>query len=384
MIPRQLLPVILKQVTRHRTRSGLTIAGIAAAMLIFSGISALQAGVETATQRSATDTTLIVYRKDRYCPATSRMPQHYAERISRIPGVASVVPMRIVVNNCKTSLDVVTFRGVPEDSFVTEYAPRLKVVAGSLDDWRKRSDGVLLGKTLAQRRRLKPGDRFDAAGITVYVAGIVDSDEAQHQNVAYAHLSFLQYASGGRQGGFVTQFNVRVTKPEDLDRVATAIDTELATDSEPTQTRSEQAFVAGTAKDILQIVAFTKWLGYGCLAAVLALVGNAIFLAVQQRVREHAVLQTLGFGGGLISRMILTEGVLLSVAGGFVGSIIALTAIAFGRLSLSVEGVSIPIELSSLVFVKGLLVSGVVGVLAGLAPAVQAYRRDIVDCFRAV
>lgn len=384
MIPQQLLPVILKQVTRHRTRSSLTIAGIAAAMLIFSGISALQAGVETATQRSATDTTLIVYRKDRYCPATSRMPQHYAERISRIPGVASVVPMRIVVNNCKTSLDVVTFRGVPEDSFVTEYAPRLKVVAGSLDDWRKRSDGVLLGKTLAQRRRLKPGDRFDAAGITVYVAGIVDSDEAQHQNVAYAHLSFLQYATGGRQGGFVTQFNVRVTKPEDLDRVATAIDTELATDSEPTQTRSEQAFVAGTAKDILQIVAFTKWLGYGCLAAVLALVGNAIFLAVQQRVREHAVLQTLGFGGGLISRMILTEGVLLSVAGGFVGSIIALAAIAFGRLSLSVEGVSIPIELSSLVFVKGLLVSGVVGVLAGLAPAVQAYRRDIVDCFRAV
>ena len=37
---------------------------------------------------------------------------------------------------------------------------------------------------------------FDAAGVTVYVAGVVRSDEAQDQNVAYVHLDFLQRATG--------------------------------------------------------------------------------------------------------------------------------------------------------------------------------------------
>ena len=43
------------------------------------------------------------------------------------------------------------------------------------------------------------------------------------------------------------------------------------------------AFVARAASDLLEIVRFASWLGWGALAAVFALVANSIVLAVQAR-----------------------------------------------------------------------------------------------------
>src|SRR5687768_2132824 len=249
--------------------------------------------------------------------------------------------MKIVVNNCKTSLDVVTFRGVPKDRFVETYVPKFKLVSGSTSDWKSRTDAALLGETLANRRGLKVGDRFDAAGVTVFVAGIVRSSEPQDQNVAYVHLQFLQRASGSRKLGVVTQFNVKVDDPQRLDEVAKAIDAEFARDPDPTSTSAEKAFVARAAQDVIGIVRFTRWLGWGCLAAVLALVGNAIVLSVQDRIREHAVLQTLGYTGSLIARLIVVEGVMLGLIGGALGTVAALALVKWGHLSLSSEGLSV-------------------------------------------
>jgi len=353
-------------------------------MFLYCGVQAMQAGAEAVTRSAGDDNVLIVYRKDRYCPFASQMPQSYEQRIAGIAGVESVVPMRIVVSNCRTSLDVVTFRGLPEASFAGEHGRRPNLLSGSLSDWQSRSDAVLLGETLALRRGLKVGDRFSAAGITVYVAGVLRSDHPQEQNVAYAHLSFIQFASGSRAGGVVTQFNVRVRDPVEMERVAEAIDAEFAADAEPTHTRPEKAFVAQAAGDVLEIVAFTRWLGLGCLAAVLALVANAILLAVQHRVREHAVLATLGYRGGLIARLVVSEGLLLSVVGGGVGALMALAVVRWGRFSLSVEGLSVPVLFPPQVLAWGMVICVAVGILAGLVPGWMAARRSIVECFRAV
>lgn len=377
------LPVVLKQVVRNRLRSGLTIGGVAVAMFLFCGIYAMQSGAESATAAGAAENTLVVYRKDRYCPYTSRMPQSHESRIAKIPGVVSVLPMKIVVNNCRTSLDVVTFRGIPEQAFEAQLAKDFNVLSGSVDDWMRRSDAAFLGESLARRRRLNVGDRFDAAGITVYVAGIFASDEPEHQNVGYCHLPFLQMAGGGSSGGWVTQFNVRVKDAAELGQVAKAIDAEFASDPDPTHTRSQQAFMAQAASDILEIIKFSRWVGWGCVIIVLALVANAIILAVQDRIREHAVLQTLGYRGSLVAGLIVTEGVVLSLAGGLVGSIAAYGLVRWTRLSLSVEGLSISSETSPMILAYGLLVAVVLGVLAGLFPAWQAARRSIVESLRA-
>ena len=390
MIAPKFMPVVFKQLWRHQVRSVLTLSGVAIAMFLFIAVQTLQEGVRQSTQAAAGDTTLVVYRENRFCPAASRLPQFYVDRIEKIPGVVSAVPVKIVVNNCRASLDVITFRGVPREDLAgpTGWASKWQLISGSVAEWEKRSDSALVGETLAARRGFQIGQSFDASGITVTVAGIIRSPEAQDQNVAYVHLDFLQQAGagGGKGGGLgsVTQFTVRVDDPAKMEQVAEAIDAEFRAEADPTMTSPEKAFVAQAGADIVEIVKFTQWLGWGCLAAVLALVANAIVLSVQDRIKEHAVLQTLGFRSGLIARLIVSEGMLIGLLGGALGTGIALSVVHFGNFTLSQEGLSIGVSASWSVLAWGLIISGGVGIVAGLVPAWRAVRREIASCFRAV
>ncbi|MFK7959878.1 MAG: ABC transporter permease [Phycisphaerales bacterium] len=378
----RLVPYVFKQVVRHRVRSMLTVLGIAIAMFLFTSVQAMNDGVTRATAATAGDTTLIVYREDRYCPATSELPQDYAARIRSVEGVAEAIPVKVVVSNCRTSLDVVTFRGVPKEAFLANRGDRWTFVSGSADDWMRRTDAALVGETLAERRGLEPGMTFDAAGITAYVAGVIRSDDAQDQNVAYTALEFVQLAGRDRLG-IVTQFNVRVTDPAQLEPVAAAIDELFAVAQEPTSTFTQQAFIGRVADDVVELVGFARWLGLGCLVAVLALIANSIVLGVQSRVAEHAVLQTLGYSGRLVAVLIVAEGVVLALVGGGFGALAAVIVAEQGSFALSVEGTSMPIEAGPQLLLSGLVVCGTMGVLAGLVPAWTAARREIAEGFRA-
>ncbi|MCS7034789.1 MAG: ABC transporter permease [Phycisphaerae bacterium] len=384
MLHPRFIPLVLKQLSRRQVRTLLTLLGVATAMFLFTVVQAMQSGVRAATTASARETTLVVYRQHRYCPFTSRLPQHYARRIAAIPGVVGVVPVQIVVSNCRTSLDVVTFRGVPAEDAEAYFRNAFRIVEGSFEQWRSRSDAALVGNTLAQRRRLKTGDRFSAAGVTVTVAGIIDSSREQDRNSAYVHLPFLQQSAGLRKLGVVTQFNVAVDDPARLETVARAIDAEFASEADPTSTSSEQAYVARAAQDVIRVVEFTRYLGWGCLVAVLALVTNAIVLSVQDRVKEHAVLQTLGYRPGTIGRLVITEGLAVGLLGGVLGAFLAAAVLAWKKMTLATEGLSISVRSDAWIVLSGLAVAAALGVVAGLVPAWQASRRSIVECFRAV
>jgi putative ABC transport system permease protein len=376
-------PLIYKQVVRHPTRSFLTIGGVAIAMFLFCIVQAMHSGVQRATEITSQDTTLVVYRENRYCPFASRLPQWYEDRIAKVPGVREVIPMRIVVNNCRVGLDVVTFRGVQPEK-MPMVARSFTFIEGSIDQWQRRGDAAILGESLARRRGFRAGQSFDAAGLTVYVAGVVRSSEPQDQNVAYVHLDFLQRSASRVQDGIVTQFNVRVDDPAQLEQVAAAIDEQFRSDPEPTQTRPEKAFVARAAADVIEIVGFTRWLGWGALAAVLALVANAVVLSVQDRIKEHAIMQTLGFRSSLVAGLIIAESTLLGLAGGAIGTAGAVILLRLWSLNLSVEGVTVQAATDASVVLVGLFLAIALGLLAGLIPAWRASRREIAACFRAV
>jgi putative ABC transport system permease protein len=80
---------VLKQVVRHRVRSLLTDRRHRDAMFLFTAVQAMNEGVTRATTATANDTTLVVYREDRYCPATSQLPQDYQRRIEAVDGVVA-------------------------------------------------------------------------------------------------------------------------------------------------------------------------------------------------------------------------------------------------------------------------------------------------------
>lgn len=380
MIPTRMLPLVAKYIVRHRARTLLTLGGIATAMFLFCAVQAMRSGVAAATEETARETNLVVYRENRFCPFTSELPQDHTRTIAAIPGVASVTPMRIVVNNCRASLDVVTFRGVQEEAL---QSADFKLIGGSLQEWKLRNDAALVGERLAERRGLSVGDRLDAAGITVSIAGILTSDNPQDQNVAYVHLDFIQRAGVDKQG-IVTQFNVKVNDPGQLDAVSAAIDEAFANSQAPTWTSSEKAFVARAITDIVQLVEFAGWLGIGSLVAIFALVANAISLSVQDRVKDHAVMQTLGYTEGLITRLVVFESLGISLLGGFLGVGLAYLVSWFGQFTFSVEGLSVIIHADALTVALGLAICAAIGIVAGLLPALRAARLSTAEAFRAV
>ena len=375
-----LLRLSWTQLVRHRVRSLLTVLGVASGMFLFTAVETLQRSLAKATEETAADTTLVVYRQNRFCPAASRLPEHYADEIREIPGVRDVIPVQIVVNNCGASLDVITFRGVPDDQ-LAKFAPEIEVIEGSMEEWQKRGDGALLGQVFAQRRGLKPGDRFDGAGVTVTVAGILRSPFPQDNNVAYVKLPFLQRASKAGLG-VVTQFNVRVNSSADLKPVAKAIDERFHSDAAPTDTRPEKAFFAETAAELIELIGFTRWLGIGAVIAVTALVANALLLIVRGRVKENAVLRTLGYPGRAIACLVVGEGGMLGLIGGVAGVGLSAAFLRWQSFTMGNEGQTLAIQPDAAVIATGIVAALALGILASLWPAWQAVMQPIVKNLR--
>ena len=377
------IPFTWRNLARRPLRRGLTVAGIAVATFLFVFVESMRDGVRRATEAGAAETELVVYRKNRFCPFASQLPQSYERSIEGIPGVRSAVPVKIVVNNCRASLDVVTFRGIPDGDYLARHLAEVRMRSGSIAEWQSRGDAVLVGSGLADRRRLRAGDRFDAAGVRAWVAGVFESDDPQDANSAYAHLSFLQESvQRGGTGGIVTQFNVQVDDPKRLEDVARAIDERFAADQFPTSTRAASAFVARAARDVVVLVSFAGIVGWASLAAVFALIANAIALAVRDRVRDHAVLRTLGWTELGIAWIVVLEATLLGLAGGATGALGALAVLRASHLTFGMEGVSIAVTGEPATAIAGIALATALGAVAGAVPAWGAAHREIVQGFR--
>lgn len=369
-----------KQIIRHRVRSILTVVGVAAGMFLYTAVQTMQHSLKTVIEGSAEKNTLIVYRENRFCPSTSRLPEYYLAEIKGIEGVEEAIPIQIAVNNCGASLDVIAFRGVPPEALAT-YNPDLELLDGSYEDWTSRGDAALVGENFARRRSLSPGDTFEAVGVRVYVAGIARSPLAQDNNVAYVHLNFLQQAS--RVGlGTVTQFNVRVSRADLMEPVANQIDTIFKSDAAPTTTRPEQAFFAQTAKDMIEMIRFTRWIGLGAVLAVLGLVANALLLAARGRIQESAILQTIGFQRLSVGLIMVGEGVLLGLLGGAIGSFSASLFFNLKSYTVGNEGLTMALSSSWTVTVSSLFIASFLGLVASLWPALLASSRPLVRSLR--
>ena len=372
---------IVRGITRQRLRSAFTVAGIATAMFLFVFIEGLQTGVHQATEGEATKNILIVYQQNRFCPATSSLPERYASQIEKIPGVRSVLPVKVFVNNCRAALDSVTFRGVPPDKIVSGEKD-IRLLSGSVEDFARHTDGALVGRRLAERRGLDLGEKFQIADVTIGVAGIFDSDLPGEDNLAYTQLEFLQRSRTVNSLGRVTQFEVTIDDHRKAEAITAQIDDMFRHEQVATHTKSHKAYVNAATGDLLHLVRFTRYLGFVCVLVVLALTANTVFVMVKDRVQEHAVLQTLGFSSAMLFVMVVAESLLLSLAGGVAGTLMATALLGWGHFGLGAEGVNISFVLAPGVVIAGIAVSALCGIAAGLVPAVIAARAPIVDSLR--
>jgi len=371
-------PYVLKSLWRHGTRTALTATGAAIALFLFSFVGAIQDGLADLGRHS--ERQLIVFQANRYCPFTSQVPEHYTATIAKTPGVKDVVPIKVYTNNCRASLDVVVFNGMPPDK--VRSARDLNLVAGDWSEFEKHRDAAVVGQVLARRRNLSVGQRFSIGQVTVTLAGIFTSRNAAEENFIYTHLDFLQYTRGLNSVGTVTEFEVRLADGADADAVAHAIDEQYRGGPIQTDTRTKGVFLTKAVGDLVELIHFTNYLGYACVALVFCLVATTTVMAVQDRVREHALLQTLGFSGRRIFALVMSESLLVSLVGGAIGIAAALAVLAWSHMAIGTEGVTIAFAPSISLALTGLGVTVAIGVLGGCVPAWQAARAEIVSSLR--
>lgn len=376
------LPYTLKTLLRHRARTALTVSGTAVALFVFCFVGAVRDGLAGLTRDRRADRTLIVFQANRYCPSTSRMPETYARELAALPGVREVVPVKVFTNNCRASLDLIVFHGMPAEKLRSCRTPRL--IEGDWEAFANRRDAALVGRAIATRRRLHPGQKFAIGQVQVTVAGVFASDNPAEENFIFSHLEFLQRTPGLNSVGTVTQFEVLLDDSADADALCRTIDERYRGGPVQTDTRTKGVFEANTVADLAELIGFAGYLGFACVGLVLALVATTTVMAVQDRVREFAVLQTIGFSGPRVFGLVITESLVLSAVGGAVGIVAAMVVLARGGLAVGTEGVSIVFRPSVGLAMTGLIVASVVGVVAGLVPAVRAARAEIVSSLRAV
>lgn len=373
-------PYVFKGLWRHRNRTLLTVSGSAVALLVFCFVGSVQNGLSQLTQDQKALRTLIVFQENRFCPATSKLPQDYARKAKAIPGVKEVVPIKVFTNNCRASLDVVVFNGMEPEQLRT--ARDLTLLSGNWSDFDQQTDAAVVGQAVAQRRRIQVGQRFTIGEVTVNVVGIFRSTVTAEDNFIYTHLDFLQRARGKNSVGTVTQLEIQLDDQADPDALAAEIDSQFRSGSVATSTRSKGVFQRDTLSDLAELIGFAHWLGYACVGLVLALVATTTVMAVQDRIKEHAVLQTLGLRPRRIFGLVIAESFLQSMLGGLLGIGGGIAILTWGGFAVGAEGVTIAFKPSVDLAVTGAVVAAVVGLLAGIVPGIQAARMEIVRALR--
>ena len=374
------IPYVFKTLWRHRSRTVLTVSGSAVALFVFCFVGAVQEGMNDLQTRQESKGTLISFQKNKFCPATSHLPQDYDQQIRRLAGVKEVVPVQVFTNNCRASLDVVVFYGVPPKKL--RQARDFELTAGKWTEFEDHQNAAVIGRSVANRRGINVGDTFSIGNLSVDIAGIFQSNDPAEENYIYSHLEFLQRRKGMNGVGTVTQLEILLDEGVDPVAKCSEIDDIYRAGPVETDTRPKGVFQAKSLGDLAQLISMAHYLGYACVGLVLSLVATTSVMSVQDRTKEHAVLQTIGFSGPQVFRLVMTESIVLSIAGGILGVSVAMLVLELSSLSVGAEAVAIAFTPSLRLAVSGVIVAAIAGTIAGIAPAIHAARTEIVPALR--
>tara|TARA_R110002126_G_scaffold75749_5_gene189035 strand:- start:2211 stop:3347 length:1137 start_codon:yes stop_codon:yes gene_type:complete len=376
----KLIRFVFRNLRRRPGRTSLTILGVGSALLLFVLVESLALGLDQALSTGEAARTLVVYRKNRFCPQTSFLPEWYVSRIEEIDGVQSVLPVKVYLNNCRASLDLITFQGAPVDTLIEQRG--IELVSGDLADFRGQADAALVGRDFAARKNLAVGSQFKFGDVDVKVKGIFGSESRIDESLVLTHLEYLQRAGPVSRLGTVTQMEVRITDGERADAISQQIDDLFATAEEPTDTRSQVAFLKGATRDLREILRFGRWLGMACVLVVLALVANTVVMSAQDRIREFGVLRSLGFRETHVGFLVMAESIVLAMLGAGLGLGLAALLLNVKHLAIGTEGITVAFSAPLELLMRGAGVGAVAGILAGIYPAITSARRAIVPSLR--
>jgi len=124
-------------------------------------------------------------------------------------------------------------------------------------------------------------------------------------------------------------------------------------------------------------------IGIGALGGISLLVGGVgvltiMSISLQERVSEIGLLRALGATPALIRKLFLVEAIAIACFGGIAGLLILAALVVL----LAVFAPALPITLKPVFLVAALLLSAIIGIVAGLRPAMKAALLSPIDALR--
>jgi putative ABC transport system permease protein len=246
-------------------------------------------------------------------------------------------------------------------------------VAGSTD---LSSDTLLLSEQAAKARKLKPGDtvtvQFARSGREKLTVG---GTYKTNQLVG----DYLVDASKAKD--FSTQRDVAALVGLDDGADAATVRKALDAKLKPypnVEVLDQSEFIAGTQKQVNQIVTIINiLLGLSVIIALLGVI-NTLALSVIERTRELGLLRAVGMARRQVKRMIRTESVLICFFGGLLGLVVGSVFGIALQQALKGQGVS-ELGFPVVTLLIYLLCSALAGVIAAALPARRASRLNVLQ-----
>ena len=244
-----------------------------------------------------------------------------------------------------------------------------------------RAGEVLVGRLAAAKMGRDPVDlaagkklRFESRDWTV--CGEFSSGGSALESELWCPLEDLQQAMKRQDLSLVA---VSVTEPAGLIDLAEFCKERLDLEWQATP---ETAYYASLQRHYGP-VRTVAWLIVVLVAGAGVFAGlNTMYGAVVGRVRELAMLQTLGFSRRAIALSIVQEGTLLAAAGSLVASAIGLALLQGVAVRFTMGAFTLRMDSTALIV--GLMTGVTIGVVGSLPPAWRALRMPVVDALKAI
>jgi putative ABC transport system permease protein len=383
------LSLIVKNSLRNRRRSILTIGSIAVSLCILGVLIAMYHAMFFGTPTQAQALRLVCRNR---VSLTQPIPIYFRDKIQRLPGVHDVMAWQWFGGVYKDSRN-------PDNMF-----PRFGVEPDHLfnvngefqtsDDqklaFQHERTGCAISRSLADKLHFNLGDRITLVGdifpVTLELKVVSIFNEPANVPILYFNREYLREALpvDSAQRDTVGAFLIQADSPEDVPRIAEAVDREFETTPFQTKSESEQAFTLSFLAFVGNLKLFIMAIFGAVTFTILLVSGNTISMSVRERIREVGILKTLGFTPGAILGIVLGESAVISVIGGAIGCLLA--AGMCYMVAHSPGSIFIPAlkTLGITPLVGGISVGAAlaIGLLSSFVPAWSASRTSILEALR--
>lgn len=376
-------PLLWSSLWRKKVRTIFTLLAVFIAFVLFGLLMTIRTAFSFGVEIAGLDRLVLIHKVSLIMP----LPVSYLERLRATEGVEVVSHQTWFGGVYQDPANFFAQMVVEPEPFMKIY-PEFRIPDDQVKAWLADRQGAIVGADLARRFGWKIGDRIPIVG-TIWqpkqgqvwdfnIVGIYDGEAGVDKTQFFFRYDYLDENRAGGQG-LVGWYVVKIADPSRAQQMAATFDGMFANSSAETKTTTEKGFVEGFAKQMGDIGAIMVAILVAVLFTMLLVAANTMAQSVRERTSEVGVLKTLGFSNMAILVMVLGESLLIAVLGGALGLGLSWAIVQQGDPT---NGMLPIFMLPTRDVWAGAALVLVLGLVAGLWPAVNAMNLKITDALR--